>query len=48
LDCNFVGNIEGYDISDGDVDVIVCDGYTGNIVLKVTERVFQLTFEFVK
>ncbi len=47
LDFNFVGNIEGYDISDGDVDVIVCDGFTGNIALKVTERVFKLTFEFV-
>jgi len=47
LDFNFVGNIEGYDISEGDVDVIVCDGYTGNIALKVTERVFKLSFEFV-
>jgi len=47
LDFNFVGNIEGYDISDGDVDIIVCDGFTGNIALKVTERVFKLTFEFV-
>jgi glycerol-3-phosphate acyltransferase PlsX len=47
LNFNFVGNIEGYDISDGDVDVVVCDGYTGNIAIKVTERVFKLTFEFV-
>lgn len=47
LDLNFVGNIEGYGISDGDADVIVCDGFIGNIVLKVTERVFKLTFEFV-
>ena len=47
LDFNFVGNIEGYDIFDGDIDVIVCDGFVGNIVLKVTERVFKLTFEFV-
>jgi glycerol-3-phosphate acyltransferase PlsX len=44
---NFVGNIEGYDIFDGDVDVIVCDGFVGNVVLKVTERVFKLTFELV-
>jgi glycerol-3-phosphate acyltransferase PlsX len=48
LDCNFVGNIEGYDISDGDVDVVVCDGYTGNITLKVTERVFKLMIELVQ
>jgi glycerol-3-phosphate acyltransferase PlsX len=47
LDFNFVGNIEGYDIYDGDVDVIVCDGFVGNVVVKVTERVFKLTFEFV-
>ena len=47
LDFNFIGNIEGYDIYDGDIDVIVCDGFVGNIVLKVTERVFKLTFEFV-
>ncbi len=47
LDFNFVGNIEGYDIYDGDVDVIICDGFVGNIVVKVTERVFRLTIEFV-
>jgi glycerol-3-phosphate acyltransferase PlsX len=47
LDFNFVGNIEGYDIYDGNVDVVVCDGFVGNVVLKVTERVFKLTFEFV-
>ncbi len=47
LDFNFIGNIEGYDIFNGDIDVIVCDGFVGNIVLKVTERVFKLTFEFV-
>lgn len=47
LDFNFIGNIEGYDIYDGDVDVIVCDGFIGNVVVKVTERVFKLTFEFV-
>jgi len=48
LDCNFIGNIEGYDISDGDVDVVVCDGFAGNIVLKVTERVFKLMIELVQ
>lgn len=47
LDINFVGNIEGYDVSDGDIDVIVCDGFVGNITLKITERVFKLTVEFV-
>jgi glycerol-3-phosphate acyltransferase PlsX len=47
LKMNFVGNIEGYDISDGDLDVVVCDGFVGNIVIKVMERVFRLTVEFV-
>jgi glycerol-3-phosphate acyltransferase PlsX len=47
VDFNFIGNIEGYGIYDGDVDVIVCDGFVGNVVVKVTERVFKLTFEFV-
>jgi glycerol-3-phosphate acyltransferase PlsX len=34
---NFIGNIEGRDIMSGEVDVIVCDGFTGNIVLKFAE-----------
>jgi len=34
---NFVGNVEGRDVFTGDVDVIVCDGFTGNVVLKVSE-----------
>jgi len=47
LDLNFIGNIEGYDIYNGDVDVIICDGFIGNIVVKITERVFRLTIELV-
>ncbi|MDP3880368.1 MAG: phosphate acyltransferase PlsX [Dehalococcoidales bacterium] len=34
---NFIGNIEGYDITQGTVDVVVTDGFTGNIVLKTLE-----------
>jgi len=34
---NFVGNIEGGDVFSPDVDVIVCDGFTGNVILKVAE-----------
>lgn len=34
---NFVGNVEGRDIFKGDVDVIVCDGFIGNICLKLSE-----------
>ena len=34
---NFAGNIEGNDIMSGDVDVVVCDGFTGNVILKTLE-----------
>lgn len=36
---NFIGNIEGRDIFQGEADVVVCDGFVGNIVLKLTEGV---------
>lgn len=39
---NFVGNVEGRDIFSEDVDVIVCDGYTGNVVLKEAEAFFSV------
>jgi len=39
---NFFGNIEGRDIFTGVADVIVCDGFTGNIVLKEAEGIFTL------
>jgi glycerol-3-phosphate acyltransferase PlsX len=39
---NFVGNIEGRDLFMGKADVIVCDGYTGNIVLKEAEGIYTL------
>ena len=35
----FIGNVEGHDIFEGDVDVIVCDGFTGNVILKTSESV---------
>jgi glycerol-3-phosphate acyltransferase PlsX len=34
---NFIGNVEGGDVFNADVDVIVCDGFTGNVILKVAE-----------
>ncbi|MFH1239127.1 MAG: phosphate--acyl-ACP acyltransferase, partial [bacterium] len=34
---NFIGNIEGRDITTGKVDVVVCDGFVGNVVLKFAE-----------
>ena len=36
-DFNFVGNIEGHDLFSEDIDVIVCDGFTGNVLLKSAE-----------
>lgn len=39
---NFVGNVEGNDILTGDLDVVVCDGFTGNVVLKFTEGITSL------
>ena len=39
---NFVGNVEGRDILTGSVDVVVCDGYVGNIILKFGESVPKL------
>ena len=38
---NFTGNVEGRDIFNGLVDVIVCDGFIGNIALKISEGVAQ-------
>lgn len=38
---NFTGNVEGGDVFNGDVDVIVCDGFIGNIALKISEGVVE-------
>jgi glycerol-3-phosphate acyltransferase PlsX len=42
---NFTGNIEGRDIFTGKADVIVCDGFTGNIVLKEAEGIYTMMKE---
>ena len=39
---NFVGNLEGRDMFANKADVIVCDGYTGNIILKMGETFYDL------
>ncbi len=39
---NFIGNVEGRDLFTGKADVIVCDGFTGNIVLKQAEAMYTL------
>ncbi len=45
---NFVGNVEGRDIWQGDVDVIVCDGFVGNICLKVSEGLVEAAGEMIR
>ena len=47
-DVNFVGNIEPHKMMDGDVDVVVTDGYTGNIVLKTAEGMGKFVVNFLK
>lgn len=45
---NFVGNVEGLDIPRGTVDVIVCDGFLGNVVLKMLEGVSEVFRDVAK
>lgn len=46
-DLNFVGNIEGDGIYRGDVDVIVCDGFVGNVALKTSEGLARMIERFL-
>jgi phosphate acyltransferase len=45
---NFYGNVEGDDIYKGTTDVVVCDGFVGNSVLKASEGVVKMLFSFLK
>ncbi len=45
---NFVGNVEGKDVYTGDVDVVVCDGFTGNVALKISEGVISALMYLLK
>ena len=45
---NFVGNIEARDTTEGEADVLVCDGFTGNIVLKTLEGMATYLFSLIK
>ena len=44
----FVGNIEPRDVPNGDVDVVVCDGFTGNVILKLTEGLAKMLVGQIK
>lgn len=45
---NFIGNVEGRDINAGTVDVVVCDGFVGNVVLKVSEGLSKMLLATIK
>lgn len=45
---NFIGNVEGRDINKGTVDVVVCDGFVGNIVLKFAEGLASAIMKLIK
>lgn len=45
---NFVGNAEGRDVLSGDFDVIVCDGFTGNVLLKFAEAVGESVLQILR
>ena len=45
---NYVGYVEGNDIYTGDLDVIVCDGFVGNIALKTSEGLAQMIWQFMR
>jgi glycerol-3-phosphate acyltransferase PlsX len=45
---NFVGNIEGRDIFEGTCDVVVCEGFVGNVILKLTEGLVDGLFKAIK
>ncbi len=48
LPINFVGNVEGRDLYNGEVDVIVADGFVGNVALKISEGVAHLVRNTLK
>jgi len=45
---NFVGNVEGRDIVNGTTDVVVCDGFVGNVIIKVIEGVADTIFQLMR
>ena len=45
---SFIGNVEGNQIFDGSVDIVVCDGFVGNILLKTSEGVADAITKIIK
>jgi glycerol-3-phosphate acyltransferase PlsX len=48
INLNFIGNVEGRDIYNGRADVIVCDGFTGNVALKTSEGLIEAVVELLR
>jgi glycerol-3-phosphate acyltransferase PlsX len=48
LDLNFIGNVEGHDLFAGRVDVVICDGFVGNVTLKTAESLATGMLRFLK
>lgn len=48
LGLNFIGNLEGRDIPTGGADVVVCDGFVGNVVLKLSEGLSETLIDLIK
>jgi glycerol-3-phosphate acyltransferase PlsX len=48
LPINFIGNVEGRDIYNGNADVVVCDGFVGNVALKTSEGLARLVSEMLR
>lgn len=48
LGLNFIGNVEGRDIPAGGADVVVCDGFVGNVVLKLSEGLSETLIDLIK
>jgi glycerol-3-phosphate acyltransferase PlsX len=48
LPLNFVGNVEGRDLYNGNIDVIVCDGFVGNVALKISEGMVEVVRHLLK
>jgi len=48
LDINFIGNVEGRDVYIGEADLIVTDGFTGNVTLKVSEGVVEVMLSMLR
>lgn len=47
IKANYIGNVEGRDLHQGDVDVVICEGFVGNVVLKVSEGMAEFVLKTV-